>query len=131
MLPELLNPLVGVIQRDTYGNARGGIRMPQQEAPVARNTPSYGCTVTLPSLPISIVLNLLPQYDAFDGNADPAVDPTDSYTEPASAKALYGNHNAYVNKFTLATNKAATAGFILDFDAQKLIAEATNSDIAK
>lgn len=129
MLPNGLNPAEGIIQRDTYGNALGGIRMPQQEAPVARNTPSYGCFIAVG--PISIPLNLLPQYDAFDGNADPAVDPTDTYYEPASAKALYGSHSWYVTKFSLAAAKAALAGFILDFDAQQLISGAAKSDIAK
>jgi hypothetical protein len=126
---DWLKPSVGIIQRDTYGNALGGIRMPQQEAPVARNTPSYACS--LPFGAISIPLNLLPQYDAFDGNADPAKDPTDSYYEPASAKALYGNHTFYVTKFSLAATKAALAGYILDFDAQQMISGAANSNIAK
>ncbi len=131
MTPDLLNPFVGVIQRDTYGNALGGIRMPQQEAPVARNTPSYGCSIAVPFPPFKIVLNLLPQYDAFDGNNDPAVDPTDSYAEPESAKALYGNHLRYVAKFSAATVKAALNGYILDFDAKQLIETAAKSDIAK
>lgn len=119
MVPKLLSK-DGTIQRDKYGNALGGIRMPQQVVPTGRNTPSYGC-----------IVNLFPQWDAFDGGADPAKDWTDIYTEPSSPKALYGSHVGYVNLFTAATADVYKAGFILGFDAIKLVSDAVNSNIAK
>ena len=117
------NPSVGVIQRDQYGNATGGIRMPQQDVPTGRNTPSFGCGA----------VTLFPQWDAFDGGNDPAVDPTDTVnaTEPASPAAVYRNHGGYVSRFTKSVKDAQRAGFILDFDATKYQTEAAQSDIAK
>lgn len=125
------NPSQGIIQRDQYGNALGGIRLPQQEVPVARNTPSYGCVIQVPFPPFSITLDLFPQYDAFDGNNDPAIDPTDIYLEPNSAKELYGNHGRYVRKFSRATVDALFNGHILWFDAVDMIKTAARSDVAR
>lgn len=132
MLPSPTNPNQGVIQRDQYGNALGGIRMPHQEVPVGRSSPSYGCQVELPGIG-SITLNTWPQWDAFDGGNDPAVDPTDIWNdaEPASANAVYGNHGRYVSRFVQATNAVERAGFILPFDARQLRRDIAASDLAK
>lgn len=132
MTPNPSNPSQGVIQRDQYGNALGGIRLPQQEVPTGRNTPSFGCAVPFPPFG-TIVLGTFPQWDAFDGGADPAVDPTDTVNanEPVSAKAVYGGHNVYVSRFVAATNAVQNAGFILKLDGQKLREDAGQSDIAK
>jgi hypothetical protein len=117
---------------DQYGNALGGIRLPQQEVPTGRNTPSFGCAVPFPPFG-TIVLGTFPQWDAFDGGADPAVDPTDTVNanEPVRAKAVYGGHNDYVSRFVAATNAVQNAGFILKLDGQKLREDAGQSDIAK
>ena len=100
--------------------------------PTGRNTPSFGCLVAFPPFGM-IVLATFPQWDAFDGGADPAVDPTDTVnaTEPASAKAVYRNHGRYVAKFTVATFRAVNAGFIQWWDALRMIFDAAASDIAK
>lgn len=132
MAPSPTNPNSGVIQRDAFGNARGGIRMPQQQVPTARNTPSFGCFVTLPN-GVMIPLATFPQFDAFDGGNDPAVDPTDTVnaSEPASTKAVYKTHGRYVAKFTVAALHAAHDGYIQWSDALRMIFEAATSDIAK
>ena len=131
MTPSPTNPNNGVIQRDQYGNATGGIRMPQQEAPTGRNTPSFGCIVQFPPIG-TVTLATFPQWDAFDGGADPAVDPTDTVnaTEPADAKAVYGNHGRYLGQFTLAALGVVDDGFVLWWDAVRMIVEAAFSDIA-
>ena len=133
MTPSATNPALGVIQRDQYGNALGGIRMPQQEVPTGRNTPSFGCLVNAPPPIGTIVLATFPQWDAFDGGADPAVDPTDTVnaTEPTSAKVLYRNHGGYVLRFLGATLTVEKEGFILTSDALRLFVEAATSDVAK
>ena len=121
MVPSAASPTTGVIQRDQYGNALGGIRLPQQEVPTGRNTPSTACFTPL-----------FPQWDAFDGGADPAVDPADAVnaTEPASAKAVYGDHLTYALRFIVAARQVENAGFILPADALKLMGDAVFSDIA-
>jgi len=127
------NPKLGVIVRDRHGNALGGIRMPQQAVPTGRNTPSFGCVINAPPPIGQRALATFPQWDAFDGGADPAADPTDTFNaaEPANAKTLYGSHHEYVSKFIAATKAIEQQGFILKFDATKLIDEAKRSAIAK
>jgi hypothetical protein len=121
----------GVIQRDRYGNALGGIRLPQQDVPTGRNTPSTGCRVTMGGK--AVTLGTYPQWDAFDGGRDPVVDPEDKVNaaEPASAKAVYGSHANYVARFAKATDAALAGGFILKFDADAMKREAASSNIAK
>jgi hypothetical protein len=127
MVASPTNPTVGVIQRDRFGNGLGGIRLPQQDVPTGRNTPSFACFAP----EFGVTLATFPQWDAFDAGADPAVDPTDSFVEPESPKALYRNHGGYVSRFVAATNAAEDAGFVLPFDARRLRAQAAASDIAK
>lgn len=133
MTPSPTNPAQGVIQRDQFGNALGGIRLPQQEVPTGRNTPSFGCLVNAPPPIGQIVLATFPQWDAFDGGADPAVDPTDrvNASEPTSPKALYRSHGRYVLRFLGATLAVENEGFILKSDALKLFLDAVTSDVAK
>jgi hypothetical protein len=121
----------GVIVRDAYGNALGGIRLPHQEVPTGRNTPSSGCQVSFGGR--TAVLGTYPQWDAFDGGKDPAVDPEDKVnaTEPASAKAVYGSHEAYLARFSAAADAALADGFILEADAEAMKLEAAKSDVAK
>lgn len=121
----------GVVQRDKSGNALGGIRLPQQEVPTGRNTPSTGCQVNF--MGRSMVLGSYPQWDAFDGGKDPVVDAADKVnaTEPASAKAVYGSHANYVAKFNAATDRVLAQGFILKADADAMKREAAASNVAK
>lgn len=121
----------GVIQRDRYGNALGGIRLPQQEVPTGRNTPSTACQVSIGGR--TTTLGSYPQWDGFDGGRDPAVDPEDKVnaSEPASAKAVYGTHGNYVARFDRATDAALRQGFILKFDADAMKRAAASSTIAK
>jgi hypothetical protein len=121
----------GVIARDKYGNALGGIRLPQQEAPTGRNTPSTGCRVNFGGS--MMTLASYPQWDAFDGGKDPAPDPGDAVnaTEPASAKAVYGSHANYVAKFAKAADAVLAQGFILKFDADAMKAQAARSTVAR
>lgn len=121
----------GVIRRDRYGNALGGMRMPQLEAPTGRSTPSTGCQVDFGGR--QTTLGTYPQFDAFDGGKDPAVDPADTVNanEPASPKAIYKTHEAYVAQFVKATEAIERQGFVLKFDAEAMKKVAASSDIAR
>jgi hypothetical protein len=81
----------------------------------------------------TIVLATFPQWDAFDGGDDPAVDSTDTVnaTEPESPKDVYGNHGNYAAQFAAAARSLAEQGFILPSDETRMIQEAAQSDIAK
>jgi hypothetical protein len=120
MMPSEKDPKIGVIQRDRFGNALGGIRLPQQEVPTGRNGPAYAC-----------VSQTWPQFDPFDGNADAGKDPTDKYFEPPNLKALYRSRGEYRSKFSAAAKAAERAGFLLKSDLDRLIAESKTVDVDK
>jgi hypothetical protein len=120
MMPFEDNPKIGAIQRDKFGNALGGIRLPQQEVPTGRNGPAYACSS-----------QTFPQFDPFDGNADAGKDPTDKYFEPPNLKALYKNNGDYFTKFSAAAKAAQRRGFLLKFDVEGLLAEAKSVDVGK
>lgn len=85
------------IVRDEFGNARGGVRTPHVDVPVATLTgetvhvPNNGATVALP---------------------------------PETIAALYPDHDAYVARFTEATDRAVAAGFVRFEDARALVTAA-------
>ena len=71
-------------------------KRPRRDPPAPAGSPNR------PEHPVDRLLHpLFPQWDAFDGGADPAVDPADAVnaTEPASAKAVYGDHLNYALRF--------------------------------
>jgi hypothetical protein len=113
------------ILRDEFGNAKGGIRLPEIDAPIMRhigsgNSGDANC-------------GLLYGYDLFDGNQELATtkDAKDTYREPANPKELYGTHAKYVAAYTASARKAVAAGFMLKPDADRVIAAAEKSDVAR
>jgi len=94
------------IARDEYGNAVGGIRLPELEAPTSTlsGSPSPGS----------------PGYCIFFGSTTPF--------DAATLARLYPDHNAYVTAYDAAVDRLLAAGFILppDADAAKSAARATN-----
>jgi hypothetical protein len=87
--------------RDEHGIARGGIRLPQVEVPLACNT----------AIPRAADI-----YSVLGGSSEPFDEPT--------KRRLYGDEAAYVARFTEATRRAEQAGVLLPRDAEALIAEA-------
>jgi hypothetical protein len=96
------------IVRDAYGNAIGGIRMPQLDVPIA----SYSGGGNGGSLACLIF-------------------GTTSLFDEATLQALYPTHGAYVSAFHRATAAAVKRGFLLRSDAQLLRAWAARSDVGK
>jgi hypothetical protein len=95
-------------QVDDLGNATGGIRTPQVDAAVAKLT-GLGQTGT--------------SFCGLFGT-----------TTPLSAeqlKARYGDHDAFVKRFTESTDKAVAAKTMLKVDADRLVELAKASDIAR
>ena len=62
-----------------------------------------------------------------------AHDPTDTVnaTEPADAKAVYGSHGRYFGEFAAAALAVAGDGFVLWWDALRMIVDAALSDVAR
>jgi hypothetical protein len=107
--PRIEGQLVGTtftIARDGYGNALGGLRLPQIEVPMATNN---GADNGGPSFCL-----LYGYFTPFDD---------------ATLKALYSNHEAYVHAFKHSTYQALKAGYIVKEDAEEMIDEAVKSEI--
>jgi alpha/beta hydrolase family protein len=98
-----------LVARDDMGNALGGIRTPAIDAPIGAY---YGTNTCNP---------------AFLGFLSGWFVPFDS----ATLAKLYPTHDAYVARVTTSANKAVADGFMLQDDAERLIAEADASSIGK
>ncbi len=94
------------IVRDSHGNALGGIRTPQVDVPIA--------ALSGEGQSGSILCLLFGTTKPFDA---------------ATLAALYPDHSAYVSAFDASTDQAASAGFILQPDAQLMKEAATASDV--
>lgn len=85
------------IERDKYGNAIGGIRLPELEVPIAR-------------------------YNGFHPERD-ILGVTDPFPDQ-QLLSLYPTHDEYLEKITKAANDAVSAGVILPNRAREYILEA-------
>jgi hypothetical protein len=90
------------IVRDEHGLAKGGIRLPQVEAPLATNS-------AIPLVPDDI-------YALLGGSSYPF--------PPEKIRTLYGSRETFLQRFEAAARKAQDAGVLLPRDAAALIAEA-------
>ena len=91
------------IVRDANGNALGGIRTPEVDVPIA--------TLSGEGQSGSILCLLFGTTKPFDA---------------ATLAALYPDHSAYVSAFNAATDRAVSAGFILQPDAELMKAAAAS-----
>ena len=98
-----------LIVRDDLGNALGGIRSAQLDAPIGSY---YGTSSCNPGT-LGFLAGLYVPFDA-----------------PTLAK-LYPTHDAYVAKVTASANQAVADGFMLPEDAQTLISEANGNSFGK
>jgi hypothetical protein len=104
--PSFVEVASGALVRDAYGNARGGIRLPQLEVPTATHTGV--------------------------GNAGPGSCPTAGITKPFDAQtlfSLYPNHGTYVSQFVRATNDLRRSGFLLEYDSDDAKLGAAQSNV--
>jgi hypothetical protein len=98
-----------LIARDEMGNAMGGIRTPELDAPVGSY---YGTSPCNPGT-LGFLAGLYVPFEA------------------ATLSKLYRTHGAYVAKVTASVNQAVADGFMLQEDAQTLIDEANASSVDK
>ncbi len=101
----MAGPPIRVV-RDTNGNARGGIRTPQVDVPIA--------TLSGEGQSGSIFCALFGTTAVFDDT---------------KLKTLYPDHATYVSLYGAATDSAVRAGFLLPEDAALMKAAAASSDV--
>jgi hypothetical protein len=94
------------IVRDAHGNAVGGIRTPELDVPIA--------TLSGEGQSGSILCLLFGTTKLFD---------------EVTLAALYPDHSTYVSAFNAATDRAVSAGFILEHDAELMKTAAASSDV--
>jgi hypothetical protein len=105
------NPVT--VLRDQYGNALGGIRIPDVTVPVARNTGTNAGGKGGTSASAC----------AQAGTWVPFTD--------ATLSSLYASHEDYVQKVQDAARISVQQGFLLQEDADRLVAEARRSDVLR
>ena len=93
----------GQVIRDTHGIARGGIRMPQADAPVAMNS----------SIPVT---------NDFSSRLRGSNRPFDA----ATLDALYGDEATYLARFRTAAESAVKAGVLRPREVELQTAEAAS-----
>jgi Alpha/beta hydrolase domain len=116
------------IQRDQYGNALAGIRLPEMNVPIARYVPTGLSNLTGIGALLCTLAGAV--YDWTNGAEPPGTLPGNVFPQP-SLKALYRNHGAYVSAFVHAARDAVEARYLLEVDAQSSIEQAATSTVGK
>jgi len=98
-----------LVARDSYGNALGGIRLPQHAIPTAVNT-------GVNSPPAPSACRFFGSYQPFDQQ---------------TLDALYRNHGSYVSAVTRSAVTNLLHGFLVLEDAIVTVQEAAQSDVGK
>jgi hypothetical protein len=113
---ELADPAAAdPIARDRFGNARGGIRLPELEAPTAR---------------LDGRRNDVAQANAGGQNFCFLFGTTTPF-DAATLAALYASHDQYVQQFTRAADALEKAGYLLKPEADAARRAALESHIVK
>jgi hypothetical protein len=103
----------GQIARDEFGNALGGVRVPEMDVPTGRHVPPTNQAD--PNLPA--LLQQIGNLACFLGGS------TFPFTQ-AELHDLYRNKGGYVNQVARAANALRAEGFLLEADRQVLMARA-------
>jgi hypothetical protein len=133
-------PLLNLVERDRYGNALGGIRMPDIQAPAETYTAINFSQPTQESLSPAQLLSTLESI--FTTLETGEITNTTLRTEGlcllegfykplsnATLEALYPTHSAYVSAFTSAAASDLASGFLTQSDYNTAIAAAQASSV--
>ncbi|MFI5315974.1 MAG: alpha/beta hydrolase domain-containing protein [Myxococcota bacterium] len=132
-----------VVQRDQYGNALGGIRLPDIQAPIESYSPINFSQVSPNSLNInpaaliSLVQSTLTTLFVTGSIDDAELRSSglcllSGFFTPLSSSTLsrlYPTHSSYVSSFTAAANAAVSAGFLTPADRDAAVAAAQAAPI--
>jgi hypothetical protein len=107
--PRMQRGSIGFVQSDDVGNAQGGLRLPELDAPIAQ----YGMYSNFPT-------NSLSQRARYACVAGGSTNPLDA----DALKARYANAQAYLNAYKLAADKLLGEGFLRPADHAALLEQA-------
>jgi hypothetical protein len=138
--PIATTPLLNVVERDQHGNALGGIRMPDIQAPAQTYTAIDFYLPSQEELSPSQLLSTLESI--FTALQTGAITNTtlryeglcllEGYYSPfsnATLQALYPTHGDYVSAFTSAAASDLASGFLTQADYSQAVAAAEASTI--
>ena len=112
----------GVIIRDAFNNAKGGIRTPYVDVPIKSYSPMSPPCPACPSSPPGLCIGCS-FWCVILGNITPF--------DQATLKELYKNHGGYVSKFVKCTQQLFKGGWITDGDMELMKTGAAKSDVLK
>jgi len=133
-------PFFNIVERDQYGNALGGIRLPDIQVPTETYT---AINFSQPSQESLNPAQLLSTLEAIFTTLETGVitDPTlrdeglcllEGYYTPFSnsvLKSLYPTHAAYVSAFIAAAQSDLASGFLTPYDYRTAVAAAKASSV--
>ncbi len=132
--------LYDIVNVDQYGNARGGIRLPEIQVPTETYSPINFAQVSTSDLSPTALFN--EAISALTSLSTGSIDNANVRAAglcllsgyflslpAATLTNLYPTHSAYVSKYTAAANAAVAAGFLTSGDATDAIAAAQASNI--
>lgn len=111
--PRLQRDWLGFIKKDADGNAIGGVRLPEIDAPIAKYGHANFTTGSLAFLDLFACVA--------GGNT--------AYFNAAKLKSLYPTHTDYVNKFTAAANAALAKGYVRPAEHARSIQRAQSAAV--
>jgi hypothetical protein len=112
---DLIEVASGAVVRDGFGNALGGIRLPQIEVPVATYGPHNAVNPALPPF-LQPLLNL---FCVLTG--------TNLEFDQATLDSLYPTKGSYLGAYNAAAASLRSQGFLLGQDSKKLVFEAVKN----
>src|SRR5215468_5921848 len=128
-------PLFNIVERDQYGNALGGIRLPDIQVPTETYSAINFSQPSQEGLTLQQIQTLL--QNIFSTLMTGVItDPTlhaeglcllEGYYTPfggATLQSLYPTHAAYVSQFTAAANAELAAGFLTRYDCNQAVKSA-------
>jgi hypothetical protein len=133
-------PFFNLVQRDRFGNALGGIRMPDIQVPTETYTAINFSQPSQQSLnPFQLLSTLESIFTTLQTGAitnttlrDEGLCLLEGFYTPfsnAALNALYPTHSAYVSAFTAAAARDLAAGFLTQPDYNAAVAAAQASPV--
>jgi hypothetical protein len=110
----------GVIARDAFGNAKGGIRTPYVDVPIKTYLPMSPPCPTCPPESLCAGCSF---WCVILGNITPF--------DQATLKGLYKNHGGYVSKFVKSTQQLFKSGWITEAEMELMKTGAAESHVPK
>jgi hypothetical protein len=117
---RILTTAGGIVIRDAFGNAKGGIRTPYVDVPIKTYLPMSPACPTCPPASLCASCSF---WCAILGNIFPF--------DQVTLEGLYNNHGGYVSKFVKSTQQLFKNGWVTEADMESMKTKAAESGVLK